>query len=107
MKIADTPEPPYYAAIFTSIRTEDDEGYAEMNILTEQEAEKYDGYLGNEYFRNPDGFGIHISYWRDMEVMNKWKKDSLHQKAKRMGKERWYESYKLRVCKIEYDSGSY
>ncbi len=28
--IAQTPEPPYYTVIFTSIRTEGDHGYAEM-----------------------------------------------------------------------------
>ncbi len=29
-EIANTPEPPYYAVIFSSHRTEDDNGYADM-----------------------------------------------------------------------------
>lgn len=105
MTITKTPSPPYYAVIFTSIRSEVDEGYSEMNDLTEEKAARYEGYLGNEYFRNSDGFGIHISYWTDLESIDRWRHDELHERAKEMGRKKWYKEYKLRISKVEYDSG--
>src|SRR5690606_16785037 len=59
--IADTPEPPYVAVIFTSIRADGDDGYGataeEMGRLAAQQP----GYLGFESAR--DGIGITVSYW--------------------------------------------
>jgi heme-degrading monooxygenase HmoA len=46
--ISRTPEPPYYAVIFTSTRTEGDHGYASM------------------------------SYWRDLESIKNWKHHAEH-----------------------------
>ena len=103
--IANTPEPPYYAVIFTSTRSDINEGYDEMNRITEEQAGTYDGYLGNEYFRNSDGFGIHVSYWRDLEAIDAWRKAELHQKAKELGKLKWYKEYKVRICRVDHDSG--
>ena len=50
--IAKTPSPPYIAAVFTSIRTDIEEGYDKMNELTFAELESIEGYLGYEAFRN-------------------------------------------------------
>jgi hypothetical protein len=44
--IARTPEPPYYAVIFTSTRTESDHGYVAMSDRMIQLAEKQPGFLG-------------------------------------------------------------
>jgi len=38
--IANTPKPPYYAVIFTSLRTEGDNGYAAMAAAMEDLAAK-------------------------------------------------------------------
>ena len=47
-KIANTPRPPYVCAIFTSIRTDVQEGYDGMDELTFKEIETINGYLGCE-----------------------------------------------------------
>mgnify|MGYP000046822591 CR=1 FL=1 len=108
MSIANTPTPPYYAVIFTSVLSETLEGYDKMNRLTEEKASKYDGFLGNEYFRDENGFGIHISYWDNLETINLWRNDQLHRQAKKSGMEGWYKQYKLRISKVEFDSeGNY
>lgn len=101
--IANTPKPPYIAAIFTSIRTDVEEGYEQMNELTFKELESIEGYLGYEAFRDENGFGVNISYWNDMEALKNWRDNTLHQKAQELGKEKWYKNYKLRICTVERD----
>ncbi len=92
---------PYYAVVFSSIRTEENEGYVEMDELIYTEVENNPGYLGHEGARQQDGFGIHISYWKDLESIKNWKENSLHKRAKSLGKEKWYKSFKTRICKVE------
>ena len=100
--IARTPEPPYYAVIFTSKRAVDD-GRA-YNIMSERMVDlgaRYDGYLGIESVRGADGVGITVSYWRDEAALLAWKRDTEHQKAQRGGREAWYDRYEVRVAKVE------
>lgn len=92
---------PYYAVVFTSVRTTINEGYLEMDNVIYAEVEKAEGYLGHEGTRQEDGFGIHVSYWKDLESIKKWKENTLHQNAKKIGKEKWYKSFKTRICKVE------
>jgi len=101
--IVNTPKPPYVVAIFTSIRTSIEEGYEEMNTATFTEIQKMEGYLGFEAFRNENGFGVNVSYWEDMKSLWGWKNNLLHQKAQVLGKEKWYQNYKLRICTVERD----
>ena len=72
--LAATPEPPYYAVIFTSVRTDaDDEGYARMAALMVETARSQPGYLGVESARGADGVGITVSYWASEEAIRAWK----------------------------------
>jgi hypothetical protein len=52
-----TPEPPYYAAVFTSQRTEGDHGYDAMAQTMFELAVQQPGCLGAESARGTDGFG--------------------------------------------------
>ncbi len=70
--IADTPKPPYYAVIFTSLRTEEDSGYAAMAEKMLALAAEQPGFLGVESAR--EGVGITVSYWTDMEAIRLWKR---------------------------------
>lgn len=99
--IADTPKPPYYAVIFSSIRTEIDEGYGEMAEKMIYLAQMQDGYLGVESVRN--GLGITVSYWKDTTSILKWKQNAEHLIAQELGKEKWYDSFKIRIAKVERD----
>jgi len=69
--IANTPKPPYYAVIFSSIRTEIDAGYSEMADLMMELASQQEGFLGVEGARNE--LGITVSYWNDVDSIKKWK----------------------------------
>lgn len=101
--IAKTPRPPYYAVIFTSLRTAVDDGYSDMSQHMVDLAEQQPGYLGHESAR--DGIGITVSYWQSIEAIKQWKLHSEHIIAQRYGKEKWYTHYKTRICLVERDYG--
>lgn len=103
IQISKTPSPPYYAVIFTSIRTKVDEGYREMADQMVELAKKQPGYLGHESAR--EGLGITVSYWDSLDAIRNWKMVSEHLFAQRMGREKWYRSYKTRICLVERDYG--
>lgn len=101
--IAQTPKPPYYAVIFTSERTEIDQGYAEMANEMVRLASIQPGFLGVEYARNDHGLGITISYWESLDAIQQWKQNERHLIAQQKGMSDWYRTYKTRVCKVERD----
>ena len=101
--IAQTPTPPYYAVIFTSLRTDGDQGYSAMAGKMEELAALQPGYLGFESAR--DGLAISVSYWDSLEAIRNWKQNLEHLEAQQKGREGWYRTYKVRVCKIERDYG--
>jgi heme-degrading monooxygenase HmoA len=98
---AGTPVPPYYAVIFTSQRTEDDNGYDAMAGAMFELALTQPGCLGAESARGPSGLGITVAYFTDEASIQAWKQNSRHLVAQRLGKERWYSRYELRVAKVE------
>jgi heme-degrading monooxygenase HmoA len=98
---ATTPEPPYYAVIFTSKRTEGDHGYEAMAQAMFELALKQPGCLGAETARGADGIGITVAYFKDDDAIRNWKQNAQHLVAQRFGKERWYSHYELRVAKVE------
>jgi heme-degrading monooxygenase HmoA len=102
-KLARTPQPPYYAVIFASQRTEGDRGYGKMAEKMVELASQQQGFLGVESARDSE-LGITVSYWDSLEAISKWKEHSLHQAAQGKGKREWYKSFALRVCKVERDS---
>ena len=98
---ANTPQPPYYAVIFTSTRSDGDGGYAGMAERMAELAAQQPGYLGVESTRGADGLGITVSYWRDMESIAAWKSVAEHRIAQESGKRRWYEHFEVRIAKVE------
>ncbi|MZI93206.1 antibiotic biosynthesis monooxygenase [Vibrio sp. CAIM 722] len=99
--IAQTPQPPYYAVIFTSLRSELTQGYQAMAermlVLAQQEP----GFLGVESAR--EDVGITVSYWQDLHSIQRWKTNIEHLEAQKLGREKWYTSFKTRIAKIERD----
>jgi heme-degrading monooxygenase HmoA len=97
--ISQTPEPPYYAVIFTSVRTEIDEGYSKMSDEMEKLVEQQPGFLGFDSAREETG--ITVSYWKDLESIKNWRNHSDHQIARITGKKKWYKYYSVRIAKVE------
>jgi heme-degrading monooxygenase HmoA len=103
--LAVTPEPPYYAVVFTSLRTELESGYDAMAQRMVELGSRYDGFLGIESARGADGLGITVSYWRDEAAILAWKRDEEHQKAQQAGKNAWYSDYRVRIARVERTYG--
>jgi heme-degrading monooxygenase HmoA len=98
---ATTPEPPYYAVIFTSQLSADDGGYAATAAAMFELALKQPGCLGAESARAASGLGITVAYFTDEEAIRAWKANARHMAAQQQGKERWYDHYELRVARVE------
>ena len=101
--LADTPEPPYYAVIFSSLRTDTDDGYQQMAARMVELAAEQPGFLGIESAR--EQLGVTVSYWRDLEAIRQWKANAEHREAQRLGREQWYAGFRLRVARVEREYG--
>jgi heme-degrading monooxygenase HmoA len=103
--IGGTPEPPYFAVIFSSQRTPGDQGYAAMADRMVELARVQPGFLGVETARDAEGFGLTVSYWRDEAAIAAWKAQAEHAVAQRLGREQWYTAFRVRVCRVEREYG--
>ncbi len=101
--IAQTPEPPYYAVIFSSRRTADDNGYEAMAARMLELASEQPGFLGIESAR--DGLGITVSYWQSLDAVKAWKRNVEHREAQRLGHASWYAAFRVRIAKVEREYG--
>ena len=101
-RFARTPDPPYWAVLFTNQRTDREAPeYERMADTLARIAPSQPGYLGIESTRDAEGFGIKLSYWTSEEAIAAWKRVAAHQQAQRSGHERWYEDFFLRVARVE------
>ena len=101
--IANTPRPPYYAVIFTSLRTGAEEGYEAMAQRMVKLAALQPGFLGVESAR--EGLGITVSYWESESAIAAWKRNAEHLVAQERGRSDWYRAYRTRVCRVEREYG--
>ena len=100
------PPAPYYAVIFSSTLSDDAEGYGAMAERMVELAKEQEGFIDVESAaRTSEGFGITVSYWRDLESIRKWKNVSEHAAAQRMGRDAFYRSYRLRIARVEREYG--
>jgi heme-degrading monooxygenase HmoA len=100
-----------YAVIFSNqLREQGDVFYTQLSTNLRELAKKQDGYIGLESYRNSDGSGVTISYWKTQEDVLNWKKNSEHLVAQHYGREKAYEHYRVQVCEVlrsyGYDSDS-
>lgn len=98
---AKLPAPPYYAVIFSSLRTDGDNGYAHTADRMVELAAEHPGFLGVESVRGADEFGITVSYWRSVEAISSWRAHAEHRLAQENGKTSWYAHYEIRVARVE------
>ncbi len=101
--IANTPKPPYYAVIFSSVRTDGELDYGNMADKMIELAQQQKGFLGIESARSE--LGITVSYWDNLEAIKKWKMNVDHVEAREKGKSIWYKEFKVRISKVERDYG--
>lgn len=99
---ANTPEPPYYAVIFSSCRSAQDPiGYAQAAQRMLDLAATQPGYLGVETARDPQGLGLTVSYWTDEAAIVAWKHQAEHTEIRNRGRWLWYHHFEVRVARVE------
>src|SRR5690349_4352216 len=94
-------KPPYYAVIFTSLKRQGMDDYADMAEKMAKLASEQKGFLGMDSARNAEGLGITTCYWETEEDILNWKQNEEHLLAQESGKTKWYEHYSLRVCQVK------
>jgi Uncharacterized enzyme involved in biosynthesis of extracellular polysaccharides len=99
---AQTPQLPYFAVIFTSIRTDGDNDYGETAKQMLELASEQPGFLGFESARQE--IGISVSYWASQEAIKAWKENIIHRQAQSRAKD-WYRAFRVRVCRVEREYG--
>ena len=100
-KPAITPEPPFYAVIFTSVRTVAEDGYDDTAARMLALAAQQPGYLGVETARGEDGLGITVSYWTSEEAIANWRRNAEHTLARTRGRSQWYDTFVTRIARVE------
>lgn len=61
------------------------------------------GFLGMESVR--DGLGVTVSYWKNLESIENWKRNVEHLEAQRLGRTIWYSGFRVRIARVEHDYG--
>ncbi|MBN8824970.1 MULTISPECIES: antibiotic biosynthesis monooxygenase [unclassified Spirosoma] len=99
--IAQTPEPPYYVVVFTIVPSADLEGYEAMGGKMVELASQQPGFLGLEY--GASEIELTISYWDTLEAISQWRQNAEHTLARDLGREKWFQAFKVRIAKVERD----
>jgi heme-degrading monooxygenase HmoA len=95
---------PYFAVIFSSVRTsQDHDAYEIMAERMIELAKGQNGFLGVESLRDDSGFGMTVSYWQSEESIKAWRLNSEHLEAQKLGLAKWYKAMTTRICKVERD----
>ncbi len=98
---AQLPEVPYYAVIFSSLRSAEDAGYGAMADRMLALAAEQPGFLGAESARGDSGFGITVSYWASLQAVAAWRENAEHRVAQESGRRDWYRHYEIRIARVE------
>lgn len=93
------PKDNFYAVIFSSTKTDDLEGYREMDEMTMDLASKQEGYLGYESLSH-ENKTIFISYWESRKAIENWRLNAVHLLAKGNAR-KWYLRYLSQICLVE------
>ena len=76
------------------------DGYSEMADEMDQMARTMPGFIDLKAFTAEDGERLTVVWWQDEETLRAWREAARHRVAQRLGRERWYEYYKVDVAEI-------
>ena len=90
----------YYAVIFTAKQSDNTEGYEEMVKKMNAFVKSQKGFISFENVADNQN-EISVSYWESMEDIRAWSMNERHQEAQKGGKEKWYDSFTVRICEVK------
>ena len=84
-----------------------EEEFEEVLAEMQERIKRYDGFLGEEPCRSlrDDGTFVTIFYFRDRESIKAWRDDPKHARIQKLGREKLFAWYKIRIAEIEREYG--
>jgi heme-degrading monooxygenase HmoA len=74
--------------------------YSRMSEAMIAHAKLFPGFVDVKSFTADDGERLTVVWWQDEETLKAWATDAKHRVAQQLGRERWYEYYKMDVAQI-------
>jgi len=74
--------------------------YAGLNAELAEYVKTRPGFVAVKSFMAEDGERLTIVWWRDRETLEQWRNDMRHMEAKKLGRQKWYEYYKIEVAEV-------
>lgn len=79
--------------------------YAAMADEMLARARTMPGFVDFKSFRAPDGERLSVIRWENEAGLRAWADDARHRIAQRLGRERWYASFRLEVASVVREYG--
>jgi heme-degrading monooxygenase HmoA len=76
------------------------DGYPKMAEEMRELAKTMPGFIDVKGFTSPDGERMTVVWWEDEVTLRAWREAARHRVAQRIGREKWYEYYKIEVAEI-------
>jgi heme-degrading monooxygenase HmoA len=86
--------------LFRSKLVDEPDGYAEMAQEMVDIAKSMPGFIDVKAFKADDGERLTLVWWEDEDTLRAWRTHARHLVAQRLGRERWYQYYKIEVGEI-------
>jgi heme-degrading monooxygenase HmoA len=86
--------------LFRSKLVDAPDGYGEMAQEMEDLARTMPGFVDVKAFKAEDGERLTVVWWQDEATLKSWREQVRHRVAQRLGREKWYQYYKLEVAEV-------
>jgi heme-degrading monooxygenase HmoA len=86
--------------LFRSKLVDAPDGYGEMAQEMEDLARTMPGFVDVKAFKAEDGERLTVVWWQDQATLKGWREQVRHRVAQRLGREQWYQYYKLEVAEV-------
>ena len=75
-------------------------GYDDMAQEMETLARTMPGFVDVKAFKAEDGERLTVVWWENEETLRGWREHVRHRLAQRLGRENWYQYYKMDVAQV-------
>jgi heme-degrading monooxygenase HmoA len=86
--------------LFRSKLVDVPDGYNDMAEEMDALARTMPGFVDVKSVAAQDGERLTVVWWQDQETLHAWRENMRHRMAQRLGRERWYEYYKMDVAEV-------
>lgn len=76
------------------------EDYAAMAAEMLTRARTMSGFVDFKSFRAEDGERLSVIWWESQDTLRQWAEDARHMVAQRLGRQKWYEYFRLEVAEV-------